>query len=962
MSQVINKFEPGGKTPKPRLYQRGNDTIDRDAYIRKAESEFSYWLANSGLKDKQKQEVQEAFSSLIQGVDQDKLTYKMGGGYRNTLGISNKEKGFDAPGLAAGFLGNILRSMEVYKEPEEIDTSKTTWKGNQSIGSVLTKHLFGNDSGNVQDFMDLDPYDETTKKRGNVNRSARFKSGLEYIRDNFDNLFTSFSDQDKTRALSNIDSALKAFENGSVEDNEYLDLGKATGIQNLRQLFSSQQVHSTTKPGAVTPPVAESTGVTDEAAWRESKYPRTRLTQFAPAYSLKDSRVYYKEGRDTLDNVLKTLPDKALFKIIRLGVFQNTNLNTIKQIKSGFGQETSFNNQFIINRTLEVLRGRGSLHQFDSSSNNYYIPETYISGRGTALVYNTQNGGSIQEADIYNIPFWINKMHQEFMSQVPSNKEGGVLKFQTGGVSNVKYTPNNYSWNDIIYGSNQFATVLQGLNLNNYEAANALQNRFFTDKINSGWNQGRIQKRDEVSRYQTDFDTAYGVNLNQGAIEDAIKAGKIVRAGTTGDNLSGKYSDGYSGAMTNLRHLGTNEHVDKIVEMNKILNQNGLEAFLNEETNMINYRPLQQPNSEENPEPIPDALAARRAVVQSTTQPGAKTEEELFGSDPEKDLGEKHLPITPIGSFQVGKPSWSEFIPDLLGASRLGYSLWTNRKVANTVRPSLVPVLKDTYERYSPVTGAFGEMSLRNRQGAEVLSRAGRPISSDASLAAATMLDANRQANELQTQGFIADNNEIRRTKAEALQRQEDNMARRSEVANFNRASINQTNRERAQLEATRLKSDWQSIDNYLAGVEGRIRTRMDDNRTRYNNFWDTQDATQAEQWMQNKLRAAERDLQAWYKEKDANGVSNINKDPATEWKDYADYMEFTNLVRNMGRSMMNRGMSPRYHLGYKDPYKEDWYTLLDWNKRGMTTAKYGIVTQKRGGQLLPFTPNWIKK
>lgn len=59
--------------------------------------------------------------------------------------------------------------------------------------------------------------------------------------------------------------------------------------------------------------------------------------------------------------------------------------------------------------------------------------------------------------------------------------------------------------------------------------------------------------------------------------------------------------------MTNLRHLGTKDDVGRIEEMNKILNQNGLEAFLNEETGMINYRPWENP-----------AIAERRAVVAST--------------------------------------------------------------------------------------------------------------------------------------------------------------------------------------------------------------------------------------------------------------------------------------------------------------------------------------------------------
>lgn len=52
--------------------------------------------------------------------------------------------------------------------------------------------------------------------------------------------------------------------------------------------------------------------------------------------------------------------------------------------------------------------------------------------------------------------------------------------------------------------------------------------------------------------------------------------------------------------------------------------------------------------------------------------------------------------------------------PDLVGAGRLWASLHTNNRVANTIRPTLKPVLKDTYERYSPVTGAFSTMQFKN--------------------------------------------------------------------------------------------------------------------------------------------------------------------------------------------------------------------------------------------------------
>ena len=181
------------------------------------------------------------------------------------------------------------------------------------------------------------------------------------------------------------------------------------------------------------------------------------------------------------------------------------------------------------------------------------------------------------------------------------------------------------------------------------------------------------------------------------------------------------------------------------------------------------------------------------------------------------------------------KPNWfqqnglklaQDIAPLAVGAGRLFDSLHTNNKVADVVKKSIKPVLKNTYELYSPVTGAFSEMQLRNRQAADIRRQAAQPYTSDASLNAARSLDANRQATDLQYQGFLADDKEILRTKQEALKRQEDNIARRTDTANFNRASINQANREIAQIEAGRLKSNWQSRDNFLSGVESDLKYR----------------------------------------------------------------------------------------------------------------------------------------
>ncbi len=940
MSQVIKKFEQGGKPTRTRLYKRGNDDIDLDAYIREAESEFSYWLANSRLKDKEKQQVQEAYSRILQGINDGTFTYKVRGGYNNSVGMSNKTKGFDAAGLAAGFLGNILRNQSVYKAPEEKpDPSKIEWKGNSSIGAALVRHLYGSDKGSINDFVDLDPYDTQTKKRGNANRSARFKSELEYIRDNFDNLFTSFTDSDKATALEGINSALSAFDNGTVEDNEYLDLGRATGMSNLRDMFFAGETYgSTTKTPGTAPQGTggndDSGGVyTNEDDYKAAKYPRLN-TELAGALSLKDPTIYGQWSRQALHNHLSKLDTQTLFDLINYGLSKNVELYQNPKIVSyaGIGNNpVPFTNKYIINNILKILKDTRNLSQYaDISGNQFYIKDSYDKKRGTGLVWDMFNN-TINEMSIQDIPWWVTKMHNEFTSRVPSNKNGGTLrKFAVGGVSNVGYNADRYSWDDIIYGSNQFASVLRSLNKSNYEEANKLQNRFFTDKINDKWNDGTLKRRDEVAAYQTDFNNAYGAYLNQGAIEDAIKAGLIKRAGVTGDNASNStpYSDGYSGAITNLRHLGTSDHVQYLDEMNKILHQNGLYAFLNKDTNMINYGIWEDP------------VTARKAVVASTQSPQAVSEEQLFGGSEEhsdayrQDVGgdlvkEKFLPVSDI---TPKANSFGSLAPDLIGIGRLWASLHTNNRVYDTVLPSLKPVLKDAYERYSPVTGAFSAKQFKNRQGADVLRQSSQAFTSDASLAAARMLEGQRQANQLQAEGFLADDQEIRRTQAEALARQEYNMARRSEVANFNRASINQTNRERAQLEATRLKSNWQSLDNFLQGFESRFRARADENRERANNFYDKLATNQAEEWYNTVMEPANRAFTAW-----ASDPDNASKDPATEWEGgraWKEYVKYKREARARANAMIYADMAKRYGLHYSNPYTDESNALFSWNRR----------------------------
>ncbi len=961
MSQVIKKFEPGGKTTQPRLYKRGNDDIDLDAYIRDAESEFSYWLANSRLKDKEKQQVQEAYSRMLRGINDGTFTYKIGGGYNNSVGMSNKTKGFDAAGLAAGFLGNILRNQSVYKATEEKpDPSKIEWKGNSSVGSALVRHLYGSDKESLNDFIDLDPYDTQTKKRGNANRSARFKSGLEYIRDNFDNLFTSFTDSDRATALEGINSALSAFDNGTVEDNEYLDLGRATGMSNLRDMFFAGEKYGTQEAAPVVPVTSTVAGggtYNSEDEWRAVTHPRSTVTNFTNI-TLTTSAVYKREGRIRLNSILMNMSKDNLLKLIQTGLKYSPTgqeLNKGRSILQGFGQLTSFENNFIMRQALEVMRKRNFLHQFPTDQNSYYIPfvSSKLDSRGTGFVYTISPDGNhtLREMDRLDIPFYTSQWHNEFIGQVPSNKKGGVLKFQAGGnpqwysrLTDFDPTKYKYAYNleSLVDGDmsdtsfDPWASATAGQQLGRY-APTSGHGAMGVNKPHFRFAQGV-----EGQQYYQNFGQALlnkdGTPTDVGVAwmkkVDALlpahsparfydEQGNLRTSWTpTGKDAHGRTQRSYNSladyiqAIRNDQILGARHNV-----------------FLNEGKRYF-YKDADGTEHWVDPEQISNYTVSEAPVRSRWNDDNTVywNDYELTGlKTPGEEVREKFLPpvsVTPKnGSFGT---FMSELAPDLIGAGRLWASLHTNNRVYDTVLPSLKPVLKYTYERYSPVTGAFSARQLKNRQGADVLRQSNQAFTSDASLAAARMLEGQRQANQLQAEGFLADDQEIRRTQAEALARQEDNMARRSEVANFNRASINQANRERAQLKATRLKSNWQSWDNFLQGFESRIRTRMDENRERANNFYDKLSTSQAEEWYNNVMEPADRAYAAWQK-------ANPGADPSTDWdggRSWTAYVKHKREARARANAMIYSDMANRYGLHYTNPYTDESNALFNWNRR----------------------------
>ena len=941
-------MKEGDKSPT--LYSWYGKQYDFDQLQKDADEGVHEYIATLKRGSKDIDQFMKAYSDIMTGIRDGSITFKDGkyvdarGRYSNGLYYDDKDvkqtskkSSKDYYGLMANYIYGKQRSQNEYTAPE--DKTKIKWAGSSSIGKAITRTIFNSDAWNNQDFQDLNEYDESGKVKGTDNRHKKLYDAFDYVLSNFDNLFSGYSEQDKANATKYISEAMNYLKDGKIDPGDYLALNRAASGLDYRSMFSDRTVETPSlREGAIQVPE------TDFVSWVSKKYPIFSGTLHT-SRSLNDGRTY---GPDTLNRItqaVNSLSESDLYRIVRSALAdKNYVFNNEQSVVNTFGDaDYQFSNPFGVRLALQSLKDRNLLKSFGAQQPDlYYIPNTDNNQRFTSWVWDAKNG-TLSEMSYHDIPYWREKILAEWQSSkgTPSGdnsywtsrygsfKKGGVILAQTG----VKLGK-NANWYTGVFQP-QLTHILEGLDKDKeyYSWLNDMQDRhneLYTAAGSDFLN--KAYKADTVGTYQDLYKSGYQTEWNGNpagynslGIANAQKLGMFDISGrtrTSGDWVGKWNTDNlYSGITDYRRLLGrkgdyTDEQLASTVASFK---EKGYD-FVEDANGYYKLIPIED-HVEETEKPEEPAVETPQDKEDSFINPI---------SQPTKSPNQ-------FGNFI------SQLAPDLIGAGRLFGSLRTNNKVAETVRKSLTPVLKNTYELYSPVTGAFSEMQLRNSQAADVRRQAARPFTSDASLQLAGALDANRQATNLERQGFLADDAEIKRTKAEALKRQEDNIARRSEVANFNRASINQTNRELAQLEGARLKQNWQSVDNFLAGLEGRVRQRAEADRERRTNF---------------RLQTAQQDIDDQYYEaiqKAQDAALKWQKDPANASKTLSEMPNYFQFLRELSRWRNANSLGAHANVyGYR--YDNNY---LNKSARDIG-SKYGFY--RNGGSLRPSTLSMINR
>lgn len=821
-------MEENSQQVTPTLYSFYGKQYDYNDLAQAADAGLNEYLSTLKRGEKDSDKFQAAYTNFMSGIKDGSITFDNGQFYDSKGRYTNSDKKYrDYYGLIANYIYGKMGQSGLYKEPEV-----TPWDAPTNVQKALIQEIFNSENPNVQDFLDLDVVKDGV--RGITNRSARLANAFQTLSDNWDTRFTGYSQDDKTKYQQLLGEAANALRDGTIDPGDYLALSKAVGGMDFRSLLATG---------------APATASTTQAAAQQVKPVNFKLKSASlntPDYSATD--INYMTGL-----MSKVKSTSGLINILR-NSFYNKNYKFARDPRVyAIFNSNKISSKAGVTATLNALYNRGALKPADPNNPNLmYIPGLRTK-RGTAWVWDKANN-TIAELQVKNIPYLKDKL-----SQVASNRKGGILYAQSGTqtpywYSNLKdYDQNNYT--------TKYGTQLRGINdkgiygnaygnsgkgyLNstyntdaNYQdftqkgkdyATNVENQQYYKDFTNELLNAADAYTNTTDKSTLNDDNNlflkwAHAVDkgLPQGSESSFFDANGVLRTSWNASTKD-KYGRTRVSPITKLRdYIQRLRNDQQLADRHNDLLKEGTRYFYKDNAGQVHWVDPEVAKTYK--------LGAAQKKLEGNTE---WTDYEILGPNTTSTpTGTSTNNVTQGGTEIETKtepqkqPNWwesnkQEIIDNTLPlgaeASRLAVSLRTNNKIADIQKDAAKPVLKNTYELQSPVTGAFSEMQFRNRQAADLRRQAAQPYTSDASLNTARQLEANKQATDLEYQGFLADDKEIKRTQQEALNRQENNLARRTEVANTNRAAINQANRDIANIESQRLNANYQGIDNFIA-------------------------------------------------------------------------------------------------------------------------------------------------
>lgn len=411
--------------------------------------------------------------------------------------------------------------------------------------------------------------------------------------------------------------------------------------------------------------------------------------------------------------------------------------------------------------------------------------------------------------------------------RVTKKADGGLLipKFQSPAAPiqrrNVR-SADDLSWNNDILNSLGLKNTLGNITPANASKYNNMQGDYA--KLGFGTSKPgdtSLTYDPNAAAYQTTFNNL--TSVNQDTMSDLVRRGRITGRGGSSDKGTQWTADGLKGDQTFLRHLGTAATTKEGMDVLKSLVPDDIDVIKNLNQGMVNFMPKLKMAGITDGKGfnIPNTPIATTGLLDETVPDVEATPQDIktTNNSGSYKLNTKGKAATNILSGLRTLPE------DIIALGRMVGGLRANRRAADKYKEGLKPLLVNTYENVVPITGNYLAKVSADKQASNLTSLAARPRTSDGSLQLAGELEAGNRAAQMRFQGDMADADMFNRTRTLAQQESDAAKARRTDVANRNRASMLQIDAAKKQIDSARITNNYERvISPYLAGIEGRFR------------------------------------------------------------------------------------------------------------------------------------------
>lgn len=411
--------------------------------------------------------------------------------------------------------------------------------------------------------------------------------------------------------------------------------------------------------------------------------------------------------------------------------------------------------------------------------------------------------------------------------RVTKKADGGLLipKFQSPAAPiqrrNVR-SADDLSWNNDILNSLGLKNTLGNITPANASKYNNMQGDYA--KLGFGTSKPgdtSLTYDPNAAAYQTTFNNL--TSVNQDTMSDLVRRGRITGRGGSSDKGTQWTADGLKGDQTFLRHLGTAATTKEGMDVLKSLVPDDIDVIKNLNQGMVNFVPKLKMAGITDGKGfnIPNTPIATTGLLDETVPDVEATPQDIKTTN-----NSGSYKLNTEGKAATNILSGLRTLPeDIIALGRMVGGLRANRRAADKYKEGLKPLLVDTYENVVPITGNYLAKVSADKQASNLTSLAARPRTSDGSLQLAGELEAGNRAAQMRFQGDMADADMFNRTRTLAQQESDAAKARRTDVANRNRASMLQINAAKKQIDSARITNNYERvISPYLAGIEGRFR------------------------------------------------------------------------------------------------------------------------------------------